>query len=465
MKRRPASLTQRLTLLFGVAAGLVLSGFGLVIERSINHHFIAEDTAELEVIADAVSDALSMQGGTGTPRSLEQRFNDTLIGHHGAILYVTDGDDQTLFASHGATVLSLARPPDAGNDGDDAIHQWNGPKHSYRILTRRIQADTPQGRENYVFSVAVTIDSHQRFFENFNHTLWAMIASGIVMTGLMGWFAVRQGHAPLRRIIAQIHTISGNELNTRLDPDSFPRELTELAASFNDMLERMDQSFQKLSNYAADIAHELRTPVTSMLTQTQVSLSKSRTVEEYREVLYSNIEEYEHMAQMINDMLLLAKIDNGLYNPGTDLINLGDEIQQLFDYYEAWAEESNVTLSLEGDITVHGDKLMLRRAIGNLLSNAIKHTPPGQSVKVNLHHDNNQFATITVENPGTPIPSEHIPRLFERFYRSDSALRHGNEGVGLGLAISKAIVDIHRGGIRISSTPERTQFIIYLPLM
>jgi len=143
-------------------------------------------------------------------------------------------------------------------------------------------------------------------------------------------------------------------LNTRLSPKTLPKELTDLAVSFNEMLERMKDAFLRLSNFSADIAHDLRTPVTSMMTQTQVALSRSRSIDEYREILYSNIEEYEHMAQMINDMLLLAKADNDPGNLNPTQVNLASEVNILFEYYEAWAEEPGVTLKLEGTATASG---------------------------------------------------------------------------------------------------------------
>lgn len=461
--RRQASLSLRVTILFGFVAGLILSGFGLVIKQAIDHHFVAEDTTELRLIADTVAQSLSTHVFAGEKLSLQQHFTDTLIGHHGAVLYVTTDNGRILYASHDWPDISSFNDQSSDLPTGDTVNIWNDNKHNYRVLSRHIRMDTSQEPDSYKILVAVSIDSHIRFFDNFNRTLWAMITSGILMTGLMGWFAVRQGHAPLRRIISQIHTISANELNTRLEPDAFPQELTELAVSFNEMLERMDQSFQKLSNYAADIAHELRTPVTSMLTQTQVSLSKSRTVDEYREVLYSNIEEYEHMSQMINDMLFLAKVDNGLYEPKSDVINIREEIQNLFEYYEAWTEDSNIKLELDGYASVHGDQLMLRRAMGNLLSNAIKNTPSGDAISVQIRsHDNNKVS-ISFINQGKAIPEEVIPRLFDRFYRGDNMLRGRDEGSGLGLAIAKSIIDLHHGEVTVTSNETDTCFAIIIP--
>lgn len=199
------------------------------------------------------------------------------------------------------------------------------------------------------------------------------------------------------------------------------------------------------------------------MTQTQVALSNARSIEEYRETLYSNLEEYERIAQMIGDMLFLAKAENGLYKPSLANVNLVLEIQALFDYFEAWAEERGVLLALEGAAAVPGDRLMLRRALSNLLSNAIRHTPSGQTVVVRLAETGDDAVEIVVENPGTDIPPEHLPRLFDRFYRWDSSRQRKDDGVGLGLAIVKSIVDAHGGSISVVSAEGRTRFKITLP--
>jgi two-component system heavy metal sensor histidine kinase CusS len=192
-----------------------------------------------------------------------------------------------------------------------------------------------------------------------------------------------------------------------------------------------------------------------------VALSSARDNNEYKEVLYSSLEEYERMAQMVGDMLYLAQADNGLLSPGRESVNLANETNGLFDYFEAWAEERGVSLALTGSATVPGDRLMLRRALSNLISNAIRHTPPGQTVRVSLamHGDK---AVVAVENPGPEIPAEHLPRLFDRFYRVDPSRQRKGDGAGLGLAIVKSIIDAHGGSIKVASGNQATRFQLTL---
>ena len=204
-----------------------------------------------------------------------------------------------------------------------------------------MDADQPTGRQ-YTIAVAVPIDFHLQFLEAFRQTLWLTIVASIAIMSLMGWVAARRGHAPLHQIVDRIGQISANKLDNRLAPETMPTELTDLAVSFNDMLQRVDDAFQRLSDFSSDIAHELRTPVTNMMTQAQVALTRSRSLEEYREILYSNVEEYERMAQMISDMLFMAKADHGLQQNEITDVDLATEVRDLFDYYDGWAEERSV---------------------------------------------------------------------------------------------------------------------------
>ncbi|MDQ6967072.1 MAG: heavy metal sensor histidine kinase [Mariprofundaceae bacterium] len=456
--RRPHSLALRLTLLFGIVTAIVFSGFGWITERSIEHHFDRDDVSELKIIAQSVQQALSIIRHEKDVALLARRFDDILVGHHHALLQITRQDGLEIFTSTNIPDFSSLDIPDRLDRG--ILRRWSDGNHAYRVLIQHVDDIISNDRHTYTVIIAVAIDSHQRFLASFRDTLWIMIVSGIVITSLMGWIAVRRGHAPLYKIIAQIRRISVNHLQTRLNPKAVPRELGNLAVSFNEMLERIEEAFQRLSNFSADIAHELRTPITNLMTQAQVTLSKERTISEYQEILYSNIEEYERMALMIEDMLFLAQSDNALDAPDMTEVDLTNEIHGLFDYYEAWVEEHGVSLALEGSATVLGNKLMLRRALSNLLSNAVRYTQPGQTVYVRLTHSATNDISISIENPGEAIPPEHIPKLFDRFYRIDPSRQCCSGGTGLGLAIVKSIIDAHQGKIDVTFDKGYTRFKI-----
>ncbi len=455
--RRPLSLALRLTLLFGVAAAIVFPGFGVLVLQSTERHFVAEDSDELMVVADAVGELVRETATVRELRALDQRFADILIGHHNAALRLERADGRVVYASPGpdlAPMTSDARP-------ETPIREWRDDEHNYRVLTRSLNA--PDGSGELQLIVAVPIDHHLRFLREFQGDLWMMVGCSIAVISLMGWIAVRQGHAPLHDIVAKMRRISADKLSTRLSPDTVPSELKELTVSFNELLERVDGAFQRLSDFNANIAHELRTPIANLRTQTEVGLTRARTADEYREILYSNMEEYERMAQMVGDMLYLAKADSHPQLRDVTTLELAKEVDSLFEFYEGWAEECGVSLRCEGDATMTGDRSMMQRALGNLVSNAIRHTPTGGTVLVRLSRRNRSITRIVVENPGPIIPSEHIPRLFERFYRTDESRQKGDQGVGLGLAIVKSIVNAHRGKIQVESSDSITRFTLSLP--
>ena len=305
---------------------------------------------------------------------------------------------------------------------------------------------------------------HQRgFMAVFRKILWLSIASGMLLTGVLAWIAARRGLEPVRHIMALARGISASRLGDRLSLETVPTELSDLASAFNAMLARLEDSFRRLSHFSSDLAHELRTPVGNLVTETEVALSRARSADEYREVLYSNLEEYNRLSRMIGDMLFLAKADNGLVVPRQERVNLEEETRELFAFYDALAEEIGVGLVLDGAGTILGDRLMIRRALSNLLSNALRYTLRGNSVTVTIDRLDSGETRLAIENPGEHIPPEHLPRLFDRFYRVDASRHKTGEGTGLGLPITKSIVEAHQGTIMASSANGAIRFEIRFP--
>lgn len=459
IQRRPTSLAIRLTVFIGITTTLAFLIFGWIIQRSIEYHFTEQDADELGVVAESVRKSLRQLPLEPT------RLANAVSGHHGIFFYVADTNGQLIYATPGVDLDVIADTIAPVQHIDpESLHVWQDKETTYRGAVLHMPVRTSQGDVgNYVVAVATIIDFHLHYLDNFRRTLWVTTLVASITVVLLVWFAVHQGHAPLRHISTKIRGITSEQLHKRLEPHTVPIELAELAASFNDLLGRIEDVFLRLSHFSADIAHELRTPVTNLATQTQVALSKARDVDQYREVLYSNLEEYERMAKMISDMLFLAQTENGLLKPESIRLDLGTEVQALFDYFEAWAEERGVLLKLEGSAPpVYGDRLMLRRALSNLISNAIRYTTPGQPITVTLAMMTNTVL-VTIENPGTEIPPEHIPRLFDRFYRVDPSRHRKINEAGLGLAIVKSIIDAHGGSITTTSENGKTVFQIVLP--
>lgn len=454
------SLTARLTLLFAVASGAVLLVLGLVIGGLVQQHFEELDRATLTGKLELSRHAIARIRSGEELEQLEQKLDDALVGHHGLEVLVLGPARETLLATPGARFPpELLEPREDGAQAQPVTWQQDG------VAYRGLSAAIPTGVADWpplTVAVATDISRHHAFMRSFLKILWLFVAVAAAATGFLGWVAARRGLAPLSAMGDRAAAVTARHLNYRLPVDAVPPELAELARTLNEMLARLEEAFQRLSNFSSDLAHELRTPVSNLMTQTQVALSRARSAEDYRAVLESNAEEYERLAKMIGDMLFLAKAEHGLVIPAPEPVDLAREVRELFEFYDALADEKQVRLALEGEGAVQGDRLMLRRALSNLLSNAIRHAPPDGCVTVRIGADGDG-TRLCVENDGETIPGEHVDRLFDRFYRADPSRQRSGEGAGLGLAITRSIVSAHRGTVSVSSAAGLTRFTLAFP--
>lgn len=459
------SLTLRLVLLFALASTLVLFLLGLLIGRSVERHFEEQDADVLSGKMTLATHVLGEALRSGNDGALAVQLDEALTGHHELVVAVLGPERRMLYAN-----AQLQVPPTllAERTGPAAARpvKWIA---ADGIPWRGISATLPPAADAdkaYRVVVATDISHHEHFMASFRRSLWVFMALAAMAMGLLGWAAVRRGLAPLQAIRRRAAEITANRLHTRLPDEAIPLELADLAGTLNEMLSRLEDSFQRLSDFSSDLAHELRTPVSNLLTQTQVMLSKARTADEYRDVLASNAEEFERLSRMIADMLFLAKAENRQIIPSRERLELADEVADLFAFYEALAEEDGVRLSVSGRGAVSGDRLMLRRAMSNLLANALRYTHAGGTIAVRIEPAAGGWVRLSIENTGSGIAAEHLPRLFDRFYRADSARRHaadGSDGSGLGLAITRSIVTAHGGEIDVASDDGVTRFTLRLP--
>ena len=454
------SITWRLTALFVIASSAVLLALGLVIASSVEKHFEEQD---MELLAGKMRLAQHTLSQLRTPDDLDhiaQVLDNALVGHHGLEVVVFGSQRNTLFATSEAS-FDYDLVATSAHSRPHRPMTWTLGERSYRGMAAEL-ATGIDPHAKVIVAVATDIAHHQAFMRAFRNTLWIFVSIAATLTGVLGWAAARSGLAPLRAMREQAQVVTAQQLSHRLVVQSVPVELAELAQSFNDMLARLEEAFLRLSDFSSDIAHELRTPVSNLMTQTQVALSRPREADQYRAILESNAEELEHMTRMISDMLLLAKAENGLVVPHCETVRLAVEVRALFDYYEAVAEDKGLSLTLQGDAEVAADRLMLRRALGNLLSNAVRHATPHTAVRVRVSGFPN-VVTVEVENTGEPIAEEHLERIFDRFFRVDPSRQRSSEGSGLGLAITKSIVVAHGGTISAASRAAVTTFTVTLP--
>jgi two-component system heavy metal sensor histidine kinase CusS len=442
---RRLSLSSRLALLFAACTAVVSLFAGVLFSRASEAHFIELDQQLLDGkligLRRALHDIQSSER--------EVKLADELSRQADLSLRITGSDGQRLYDSASRLPDTLPQTPGLSTLNDDGT--------DYRVLNAPLFVDKPDSPQ---LTLLLDITHHQHFLQRMQHLIWLTVGLSALATALLGAWAARSGLRPLRRMSAVASGVSAQSLNARLPEENMPPELAEMAHSFNAMLGRLDDSFQRLSAFSADIAHELRTPLSNLLTHTQVTLTRPRPIEDYREALHSNLEELQWMAQLVNDMLYLAKADHGLLVPKCEPLELAEEVDFLLDFFAPLAEDSQIGLSREGSAIFKGDRNMLRRAFSNLLDNALRFTPPAGQIRV-LIVDATDGVCLRFENTGDRISETLLPRLFDRFYRADPARRKGDsEHAGLGLAITRSIVQAHGGEISCTSSQQWTSFIV-----
>lgn len=458
--KTPISLTTRLSLLFAGLAACVLFLAGLMVESAVSNRFLEQDMEELDGKMAVIQEALGDIKSFDTIGTLPARLHDTMSGHPGIAVTVTTNGGKILYSSGKIEVVKhLLLGAEIGAPQPSI---WPFEKYRYRILANRVPLGIPSSQTANA-AIAFDISQDQEFMAEFREFLWFGMALAALAMGWLAWVAVRKGLAPLNEVSTLLANITAHRLDMPIPTTGVPQELQELVSSFNTMLARLADSFRRLSDFSADIAHELRTPIQNLMIQTEVTLTGECDAIEYRVNLQSNLEEFGRLSRMISDMLFLAKADNSLLVPNRESLDLHSEVARLLEFYDALASARGINLTLSGAATVDADLLMIQRALSNLLSNAIRYTPDGMTVEVTLRSDAEQRAIIDVTNPGTTIPVEHLSRIFDRLYRVDPSRQAGNsENAGLGLAITKSIVEMHGGTVSVKSENERTCFTITL---
>jgi len=253
-------------------------------------------------------------------------------------------------------------------------------------------------------------------------------------------------------IFAQARALRPKTLSQRLQVEQLPVELEDLTGAFNGALGRLEEAYRQLEGFNADVAHELRTPLANMIGGTQVALSRQRSAAEFQEVLQSNLEELERLRSIVNDMLFLARADQGEAATGLTAADVAREVEMTIEFFEPLLDETGTRVAIEGELRARAtmNVALFRRALSNLLQNAIEHSAAGAALVVTISRRAGAV-WIAVANPGATVAAAHLPRLFDRFYRVDSARAKSWESHGLGLSIVKAIAEMHNGSVFASS--------------
>ncbi|MBI5278430.1 MAG: heavy metal sensor histidine kinase [Burkholderiales bacterium] len=405
---------------------------------------------------------LHVLAGLANPADIgahRERFDDILIGHDGLHLALQDvaGSSLLLVSSQTAarSVAVLGEEPDG-----ESILSWRDPAERWSALRNTYRFPSGQQVRYYLSTTRMHDDVL------IGHYLGA-IALGLplilVLVAVGAWAVARTGLAPLHRFNHLAASTGASSLHLRLSAADLPEELSELAREFNGMLDRIDQGYGRLLEFSGDLAHEMRTPIATLMGRSQVALSQSRSTQELREVLEGNIEELERLSGLTSDILFMARAEDGATALQREPVPLHEEARRVAEFLALPAEEKGISISVAGAATVAADKLLVERAVTNLLSNAVRHATPGTAIRVCVERRSGE-ARLAVTNSGEGIPAEHLPRLFDRFYRVDTARARSDGGTGLGLAIVKSIMQAHGGSVEVESAPgTQTTFRLRFP--
>jgi len=443
-RTEPRSIATQLVLLFTLCAALLLScSLGLFYWIVVRHAF-EEDNAVLADKVAAIGTELRQPDGINSltqelksPRTGEVAiYWIRIIGPDGNVAAETPDMDRLLpvFVFSSPTSTSAAQPPtDYSNDE--------------KLFSLRVENETLDGR-NYIVQIAQDRSSDERFRKQFRALLALVLGLGIIASALIAITVTRRGLRPLGQMRRALERVQPAHLNERIDPGRWPSELRPLAASFDDMLGRLENSFTRLSQFSADLAHELRTPIGNMLGEAQVALTRDRRPEQYRAIIESAAAECERLSGIIDNLLFLARSESAEQQVNRSVFNGRLAIEKIASFYEVSAEDAHIKITCDGEADVFADPLLFNRAVGNLVENSLRFTPQGGQIRLSLRQSDKD-SEISVQDSGSGIAPEHLPRVFDRFYRGDAS--RSSAGTGLGLALVKSIVDLHGGSAAVES--------------
>ena len=320
--------------------------------------------------------------------------------------------------------------------------------------------------------IAIDVSQKEALLARYRFWFWAILVAAFVIFPLVGYKIARHGIRPVEEMATTARHISSTNLRERILAEGYPFELASLARTFNQMLDRLEESFERISRFSADIAHDLRTPVNNIRGEAEVALVRARGVGEYRDVIESCLEEAVRLSDLIGDLLFLARAESPLTQLRRERVNVGELLGGMREYYEASAADCGISLTTRASdkpVIAELDRTLLRRAVGNLVSNALAHTPPGGAIVLGAGVDfsSSDLSTIRIEvsDTGVGIPAEALPRVFDRFFRVDSSRSQASGGTGLGLAIVQSIMLLHGGNAEITSQPgEGTRVTLHVPV-
>lgn len=468
--RRPLSIALRMTLWYALSAfALVFVTTGLLYWVLVN----SLDQEDLRDLADNLNNArllLISSPGEQVPGFTDQRpawapqqqpeIYLRVLDVDGRVITETPGMSGELTAP-GRAELAQTSNSEAG-DGHNVFSNSGKP---FLTLIVRVASANTNAPPRYM-QVAMDRDHDDYLLAQYRRRLWLMLGLSLTLCCLGGYLIARAGMRPIESISQSAARIRSTTLHERIDTNGLPSELRELGNTFNGMLDRLEQAFQHISQFSDNVAHELRTPINNLRGEIEVALGRGRSEADYRDILGSCLEECARISRLIQTLLFLARADTAADVLQLEEVDVAKELTTIESYYEAAAAESGVTLCVTGSDGLHTqlDRTLFQQAVGNLVSNAIAHSHSGSAVHLAATADHEKLS-ISVRDTGCGIAPEHLPHVFERFYRVDRNRAKSSQNLGLGLAVVKSIATRHGGSVDITSAVGRgTDVRLVIPL-
>ena len=477
------------TLAFRLAAGYTLAGLLLVFLATASLYLVLVSELEKSTdlfLADKVNVLRTMlrerPDDWDALREEVELESAARQYEHFYICLLDEGNKPLLMTPGMADQLDLLQfASRTQNHPDRAIGMTGRRGLAFRVTTTSAPVGSPAVRA-YTIQVAVDVSQKAALLARYRFWFWVILLATLALFPLFGYRIARQGIRPVEEMATTARHISSTNLRERILPEGYPFELASLASTFNQMLDRLEESFERISRFSADIAHDLRTPVNNIRGEAEVALARARSAEEYRDVIESCLEEAVRLSDLIGDLLFLARAESPLAHLRRERVDVGELLGGVREYYEASAADGGVSLTTaiaDEPVIAELDRTLLQRAVGNLVSNALAHTPPGGAVVLRMGVDSfgvdysdtdlsrpdSSAIRIEVSDTGVGIPPESLPKVFDRFFRVDSSRAQASGGTGLGLAIVQSIMLLHGGKAEISSQPgQGTRVTLRMPV-
>ncbi len=451
------SITARLTLFYTLTTLIAVTAFTAVLYWKVTANFDVEHLHFLRAKAQELVE--DFQDGGDQPNALLGEIDKETAGtmlrqYEARVLALQNavlGETPGMSTSLPATVFPMPVAPAAINRA--ATRDWYSSGQHYVLVAFNTHAPGISGSA-YTVQLALDVSRDDALLADYRRDLLIFLLLLLPVLVLAGGFTTKRGLRPLARITRAANSVTPANLADRiaLDPP-WPPELAELVGVFNEMMERLDEAFARLARFSADLAHELRNPLNNLMGELEVCLTRQRSAEEYRTTLISGLEECRRLAALIENLLFIARAENAEKSVGTERFDAREACEYVLTYHAASAAGRGVRLVCEGDAWINADPLLFRQALGNLLANAIRYAPADSEVRVRVRGLAAGGVEIEVRDQGEGIAPEHLPYVFDRFYRADPARAQRGQGTGLGLAIVRSIMELHGGEASLDSRP------------